>query len=306
MKPRTISCGWSILLLLVATAVPGRAAPFSAEVTNTSYGQTTTGTFHYQDKSCRLDLGEKDEQLLVIVDGQTGVTRLLSPPEKAYVEAGPGDPMSLANPFAAYAQFAKTKTVRTEGTELVGGVPCRKQVVFSGEEVFITGWVSDEFDVPLKVQIPVLKQTIELKNIKRGPQDPALFVLPAGYHLRVEEPEPQPEWVDQVAGAPVLAVPFEKRLAEGGIVRMRPQAGRWISIEGTNTGQGQGTFTQAPFKGGKYSGGGSMGAVIVDPGQSGTMTLGAQPDSTDEIIVRVGKGTITIKTAFVAPQPRGS
>jgi hypothetical protein len=304
MKPRTISCGCSILLLLVATAVPGFAAPFSAEVTDTSFGQTTTGTFHYQDKNCRLDLGDKDGQLLAIFDGQTGVTRLFSPPEKTYVEARPDDPMSLANPFSAYAQFAKTKTVRTEGAEFVGGVRCKKQVVFNGEEVFITGWVSDEFDVPLKVQIPALKQTIELKNIKRGPQDPALFATPAGYRLRVEEPARQPEWVGQVAGAPVLAVPFEKTLAEGGIVRLHPQAGRWLKIEGANAGKGEGSFTSAHFKGGKSLGPGEMFANIVNPGASGAIIDGTQPDGADEIIIRVGKGTLTIKTSFVAPQPR--
>jgi hypothetical protein len=307
MKTQTAVHVLSILLLLAPAAMPGFAASFSAELVDTRGGQTTTGTFNYQDKGCRLELGEKDRQLLVIVDGQTGVTRLLSPPEKTYVEAGPGEPMSLfANPFAAYAHFAKTKTVRTEGTDSVGGVPCKKQVVFSGEQVFLNAWVSDEFDVPLKVEIPVYGLTVELKNIKRGPQDPALFALPADYHLTVvkEEPEPQPEWVGQVAGAPVLAVPFEKTLAEGEIVRMRPQAGRWLEIEGTNAGQGEGSFTSVPFKGGKSLGPGEMNTTILDPGQSGAMTVGVEPDKADEMIVRVGKGTIKIKTAFVAPAPR--
>jgi hypothetical protein len=307
MKTPAIVRALSILMLLASAAMPGLAASFSADLVDTRGGQTTTGTFNCQDKSCRLELGEKDRQLLVIVDGQTGVTRLLSPPEKTYVEAGPGDPMSLfANPFAAYAQYAKTKTVRTEGTESVGDVPCKKQVVFSGEQVFLTAWVSDEFDVPLKVEIPVYGLTVELKNIKRGPQDPALFALPAGYQLTVvkEEPEPQPEWAGNVAAAPVLTPPFEKTLAAGGIVRMRPQAGRSIKIEGTNAGQGQATFTSAPFKGGKYLGGGSMGTVIVDQGDSGAMTDGVGPDTTDEIIVRVNQGTMKIKTEFVAP--RGS
>jgi hypothetical protein len=176
--------------------------------------------------------------------------------------------------------------------------------VSGGGQVFVTAWVSDEFALPLKVQTQLDGRTVELRNIKPGPQDPALFALPAGYKLTVvkEEPEPQPEWAGQVAAAPVLTPPFEKTLAEGGILRMRPKAGRWIAIEGTNTGKSQGTFTSAPFKDGKYLGGGSMGSVIVDPGDSGTMNVGAEPGKTDEIIVRVGQGTMKIKTAFVAPR----
>ena len=308
MKPRTYSLGWSVLSLLAAAAIPGRAAPFSADLADTRGGQTAIGTLRYQDKSYRWDFSDQGQQLVIMVDGQSGTMRLLHPSEKAYYEAGPSEPMSLfANPFSAYAFYAKTKEVRTEGAESVGGVTCKKQVVSGGGQVFVTAWVSDEFDLPLRVQTQLDGRTIELQNIKRGPQDPGLFVLPADYHLTVvkEEPEPQPEWAGQVAGAPVLAVPFEKTLTEGGIVRMRPQVNRWISVTGTTAGQGQGTFTLAPFKGGKYLGGGSMSSFTVDPKDSGTMTDGTGPDAADEIIVRVGQGTMTIKTAFVAPQRRG-
>ena len=99
--------------------------------------------------------------------------------------------------------------------------------------MFVTAWVSDEFDVPLKVQTQLDGRTVELRNIKRGPQDVALFAVPAVYKLVTIEPEPPPEWAKQVADAPVLTPPFEKTLAEGAIIRIRPQAGRRISLQGT-------------------------------------------------------------------------
>ena len=308
MKFRAIACRLSVPLLLVLAGATGRAAPFSAELVHTRGSQTTTGTFHYQDRSYRFDLTDNGQQLIVIFDGQSGVTRLLAPSEKSYVEAGAGEPMSLlANPFAAYAHLSKTESVRPEGTESVGGVPCQKQVVFSGEQVMLNAWVSDEFDVPLKVQIPAYEITVELKNLQRGPQDAALFALPAGYKLRVEEPEaePQPDWVGQVAKAPLLTPPCEKTLAEGDIIRLRTQAGRWISVEGTNTGKEQGSFTTLPFKGGKSPGASEMATTDVDPGDSGAMTVGAQPDTADELAVRVGKGSLKIKAAYVAPRGAG-
>lgn len=306
MKPRILSRGWFALLLLIAAAVPAPAAPFSADLVDTRDGQTTTGSFHYQDKSYRFDLGGPGQQLIVLVDGQSGVTRLLNPSEKAYIEAGPTEPMSLfANPFALYAQFAKTKEVRIEGTESVDGVPCQKRVVSSGEQVYVTGWVSEEFDLPLKIQTQLDGRVIELRNIRRGPQDPALFSLPADYHLTVvkEEPEPQPEWAGQVARAPLLGVPFERTLPEGGIVRLRPRAGRWVEIAGINVGKVQGSFTAAPFKGGKYTGGGSMGSLILDPGDSGAMSTGTQPGTADEIVIRVEQSAMKLKVSYVAPPP---
>ena len=309
MKTPTAVRVLSFCLLLASPAVSGLAASFSAELVDTRAGQTQTGPFHYQDKSYRFEVVENGQTLVILVDGPTGTMRLLNPAEKSYYEAGPTEPMSLfANPFALYARDSRASDVRTEGTESVGGVPCKKQVVSGGGQVFVTGWVADGFDLPLKVQTQLDGRTVELRNIKHGPQDPALFAVPAGYKLIVVEEErvPQPEWAGQVAGAPLLTPPFEKTLPEGGIVRLRPRAGRWVEIAGTNLGKAQGSFTMVPFKGGQSLGPGEMSTVILDPGDSGAMNTGARPETTDEIVIRVGEGTIKIKTAFVAPQSTGS
>lgn len=293
----------SLLFLLAALPASAAAAAFSAEMVDTQGEQTRTGSFHYQDKSMRFEIGDPGQALVLLVDGATGTTRLLSPAEKAYHEAGPGEPLSLfANPFAFFAQYAREKEVRTEGTESISGIPCRKQVVFSGEQVFVTGWVAEGYDVPLKIHVPLGDRTVELRNLKPGPQDAALFAVPAGYRLEVveERRDPQPEWAGRVASAPLLTPPFERSMAEGEIVRLRPQAGRGVSIEGTNAGSTQGSFTAAPFKGGQYIGGGSMSTVILDAGDSGAMTSGVTPDLTDELVIRVGQGTMKIRVAFVA------
>jgi hypothetical protein len=108
-----------------------------------------------------------------------------------------------------------------------------------------------------------------------------------------------------VKGAPLLTPPFEKTLTAGGIIRIRPQAGREIEIAGTNTGQGQGSFTSARFKGGKYLGDGSRSTVILDQGDSSGMTDPVGPDKADEIVVHVNQGTMKIKTAFVASRSMG-
>lgn len=298
----------SLLLLLALAAVPGRAASFSAELVDTRGGQTHTGPFNYQDKSYRYEVVENGQTLIIMVDGQSGTMRVVNPSEKAYYEAGPDDPMNrISNPFGTYAFYSRKAEVKAEGTEPIAGIVCTKQALSAHEQLFVRAWVSEEFGFPLKVEVPIFQRTVELRNIKRGPQDVALFAMPAGYKLVQvqQEEEPQPKWIGQVAAAPVLAVPFEKTLAAGGIVRMRPQAGRWIEIEGANAGPGQGTFTEAPFKHGKYTGDGSMSSFTVDPNNSGIMKVGTGPDQADEIVVCVDEGTLTIKTAFVAAPGSG-
>ena len=305
MMPRALASISSFALLLVPSAAPAPAVPFSADLVHTSGAQTSNGTFNYQDGNYRFELTSGGEKLTVLFDGRRAMTRILNAQEKAYVEAGPDDPRALfANPFSAYASLAKKNSERTEGTATVAGISCTKHVVFSGEQVLLTACVAAEFGVPLKIEIPVYRLAVELRNIKRGPQPPALFQLPAGYSLKADEPEPvrQPDWAAQVARAPKLAPPFERTMAEGNIVRVPTQAGRSIAIEGTNTGKGDGSFTAAPFKGGKSLGPGEMGTYDVSAGESGTMTVGAQPPNADEVVIRVGKGPLKVKVTYVAPR----
>ncbi len=305
MKFRTDACILLTPLLLALAPAAGRGAPFAADLALTSGGQTSNGTFNYQDKSYRFTLPQGSQQLIIQCDGRSGVTRVIAPAEKAYSEAAAGEPMAMfANPFSAYTHLSKTKTVRTDGTEAVAGIACTKRSLLEGEQVWVVGWVAEGYDVPLKVEIPLYGITAELRNIKAGPQDASLFTVPAGYQLKIQqaEEERQPDWVGQVARAPLVNLPVEKTLKEGGIVRVRTRAGRWVNVEGTNVGQGQASFTVLPFKGGKSLGTSEMATTDVDVGNPGAMSIGSQPKNADEIAIRVGAGTLKLKITYVAPQ----
>ncbi len=300
--PRATLC--VLLPLLTFAATVTHAAGFEADLVMTRSGQVTTGAFQSQDQNYRFDFVENGRKLIVIGDGQRGVTRLLAPAENSYAEARADEPMSLvANPFSAFAYLSRTKTVRNEGTETIAGVPCRKQVVLSGEQVWLTGWVSADFNVPLKVEIPIYALTVELKNIRQGPQDAALFAVPAGYRLNTPEPEPvrSPDWAASVADARLLTPPCEETVADGGIVRVRTQAGRSVKVDGTNLRTDEGSFTVLPFKGGKSLGTGEMATTMINGGDTGAITIGSQPKSADEIAIRVGSGPMKLKIAYVTP-----
>ena len=48
-----------------------------------------------------------------------------------------------------------------------------------------------------------------------------------------------------------------------------------------------------------------MGTVILDPGDSSSMNVGSSPPKTDELVIRVGEGTMKLKVTYVAPSRMG-
>lgn len=291
---------FSFVLFIAAAALPGRAASFSAELVDSRGGETRNGTFYFQDDSYRFELVENGQSIVVIWDAPKGVMRVLVPAEKAYYEVGPDEPMAIwGNPFAGYAFFARTKEVRTAGTEAVGGVPCTKQIVFSGEQVFVTAWRAEEFGFPLKVETTLDARTMEIRNIKRGPQDATLFALPADFKQVSTEAQP-PEWAAKVPDAPVVNPPFTRTLSAGEIIRMRPQADRQIRLQGTSANGALCAFTAIGFKDGRPLGDPSGNTVNLEADNEVTMTFSDSPAEADDIVVRVREGTPRITVSVVA------
>jgi hypothetical protein len=293
---------WSSVVISLATVSPAAAASFSAELLVNQRGESQVGSFYFQDKSYRFETVEGGQKLVVTGDGPTGTVRMLAPAEKFYYESGPDGPLSrLGSPFACYAYYARTKSVRIEGEEKIAGMACTKRVVFDGEQVFVTGWWSDEFEFPLKVEVPILAWTVELRNIQRGPQEPGLFAKPTGYVLRPnpgEEPEPVPEWGDQIAKAPVLSPPFERTLAKDGIVRIRPQAGRQVVLQAASPGKDECTVVAVGFKGGRPTSELSGNTCTINPDGPVTMTFSRGPAEIDEIVVRAIRGAVKISASW--------
>ena len=302
--------GFPLLFLLAVMAGPGRAASFSAELADTRGAQTRSGRFFFQDKSYRYEIVENGQPLVIMVDGKTGTMHVMVPAEKAFYAAGPNEVLArVSNPFGAYAYYASTKDVKTEGTEAIDGVPCTKQVVSGMGQVFAVAWVSQEFGFPLKVQTTLPERTLELRNIRRGPQDAALFTVPAEYkQLALNTEPPPPEWAGQVAGAPVLTPPFEKALKEGAIIRIRPLAGREISLQAAHAGGEASAFTAVGFKNGRPLGDVSGNTMNLSPGQDCTVVFTQGPDEADDYVVRIRTGSVKIRATFGggAPPARGA
>ena len=301
-------CGFPLLFLLAVTAGPGRAASFSAELADTQGGQTRTGRFFFLDTSYRYEIVENGQPLVIMVDGKTGTMHVMVPAEKAFYMAGPDEVLArMSNPFGAYAYYASKKDVKAEGTEAIDSVPCTKQVVSGMGQVFAVAWVSKEFDFPLKVQTTLPERTLELRNIRRGPQDAALFTVPADYkQIALNTEPPPPEWAGQVAAAPVLTPPFEKTLKAGAIIRIRPQAGQEISLQAAHAGGETSAFTAVGFKNGRPLGDVSGNTMNLSPGQDCKMVFTQGQDAADDYVVRIRTGSVKIRAAFGGGAAPGS
>ncbi|HLP07127.1 MAG TPA: hypothetical protein VK178_03110 [Opitutaceae bacterium] len=303
MKTHPVIRGLAFCLLAAIAPLPGATTQFSAEVVDTRPGGIKTGTFHYQDKSYRIELPEGGQRIAVVVDGTSGQMRLLALSDKQYSEAGAGEPLALyADPFALYASVAAKHKTRAEGSETVAGFKCTKQVVYEDEQVFATGWVSPEIPLPLKVEIPLYGRTIELRGIAPGAQDAALFALPTGFTvLREPEEEPLPDWAPQVAKAPELAPPFQKTFAAGSTIRLRPQGGRHIRIVGRSADGASCTFTSVGFKDGRPRANPIHEQMTIDGDTEVTTTRPESPTEADILVIRVSAGSVALKVEAVDP-----
>lgn len=300
MNPRTFAFWLSMLLFFsISLRVPCHAVSFSADMMDKKGEQTSKHPFQYQDKSYRFGVTENGRELIVMVDAAAQMTRILFPAEKLYYELKSDDIRgAVNNPFRVFSYLAEKNTVRTEAAELVSGLACKKQIVSMNGQDFLSAWVSQEFDFPIRIESPMDGSTVELQNIKREPQEPGFVSIPFGYTQAVEKTEPQPEWVSKVSDSPLLMPPFEKGLDEGGILRMLPKKGAQIRIEGSTPADKTTTFTSVPFKAGKPLYNPMENTSTLEDEGLVTVTLQESPEEADEIVVYVSRGHIDLKVSF--------
>ena len=110
---RRISFGWFTgMIVVLAMFAYGNAAPasqFTADMIQSDGGDTTTGKIYVKNSKYRMDQEEDGHQVFVIVDQTAGVTRVLMPEEKMYMEMGTQDFRSLMkDPFQGVKYTARS------------------------------------------------------------------------------------------------------------------------------------------------------------------------------------------------------
>ncbi len=181
----------ALMLLSLTLSQTALCGGFVADMVEQSAADTITSRIFVQDSTYRIETVQDGMQLVILVDQRANLTRVCIMDEKAYVEMASDDIRSMMNdPFQGLKGTLETPGAEHKilGTEKVAGVECTKHVILWGDSPFYTYYVSDEYELPLKIVRGDSEKVIELTNIEQKELDPAIFVVPDGFS-KVEEPD---------------------------------------------------------------------------------------------------------------------
>ncbi|BBO69448.1 hypothetical protein DSCA_33780 [Desulfosarcina alkanivorans] len=170
--------------------------------------------------------------LPTIHNRNTGVTWGLMPQMHQYVEETDPVKTMVMNPVVGWEHRRKYMTGTPAGTEMVAGYPCDVvEYREAGKDaVAYRVWTSQSLAFTVKTVSYATNgnATMALRNIKEGPQDDALFSIPAGY----SKVGPGAKGADSSAGQTEKEKPSPA--ASGNIVFILDASGSmWGQVEGT-------------------------------------------------------------------------
>ena len=154
----------------------GYAADFSADIVSVSSEGSFTGKIYVSGDKSRVEMPEAD----TISRLDKNVTWILMPSEKMYMEQPVNARTAASTQEKVYGEIERI----AEGKETVNGMPTTKYRVTSevaGKRETIFQWIDDGSRFPVKSAAIDNSWSSEFKNIQTGPQDQALFEIPADY-----------------------------------------------------------------------------------------------------------------------------
>ena len=195
---------WGVLLLAASAAFAQmpQPQPFSADMTSTrSNGEKMTGKWHFSLPDARLDMTSMPQSdrrngsamfgnVSMIINGTAETTYMLMPQQQMYMElhgtrqdsmSSGLRPLLLLRSGTGPCSERADMTCKQVGTETVNGRSCEKWE-FTNKKTNAKGtmWIDQKLHFPIKA-VDDGGTVTEFTNIKEGPQDPALFKVPAGY-----------------------------------------------------------------------------------------------------------------------------
>ncbi len=171
----------SLLLPNLASADAPPFTPdkqFSADqVITTKSGMTVTSKIYMNDGKARSKMNTQGMQVISIIRPDEKKMFMVMPSQKM-VMAMNLDEKTTAQINAASGDDGKFETV---GPETMDGVACTKYKMTTKDNKVFFWWVNTATKAPVKIAADDGSITLDWKNYKAGPQDPALFEPPKDY-----------------------------------------------------------------------------------------------------------------------------
>ncbi|MGM0787210.1 MAG: DUF4412 domain-containing protein, partial [Thermodesulfobacteriota bacterium] len=174
----------SFLVFLLILSTPClNAAQFTADMLQAREGQTSKCKLYVKNERYRMEMQQGGAEFIVLVNRETGITRVLMPEEKKYIQMKNTSARSqMNNPFESFRHSSKKYESEDLGREEFKGFDCSKVLVGSGEQDLFTAWISKELEFPLKIIFHLQQgMLVELENIRQGQVDAGLFDVPKDY-----------------------------------------------------------------------------------------------------------------------------
>lgn len=185
---RSAYCGVALLLIILAGLPLLAQVPssFSSDMKFASpKGTSGTGKLYFAGQKVRMEMIAQGHNSIMISDRSLKIAYIVMPQQKMYMEMSTDRPGPQRGPnWQAYDAASPCKTLSNTtcekiGTEVVDGRMCNKWK-FTGSSSSSTVWIDQKNGIPIRT-LTSDGTTMELTNIKEGPQSASLFEVPAGY-----------------------------------------------------------------------------------------------------------------------------
>jgi hypothetical protein len=171
--------GYYVLITVIGASVLAGicyAADFSADIISSAPEGTFKAKMYVSQDKSRTDV----EGTSTIARMDKHIIWVLMKDQKMYME----QPLDVRTAVSVSDKVDGEISRTAEGREKINGMACTKyRVEFEsrGIKTAIFQWIDDSHHVPVKTAAIDGSWSSEFKDIRIGPQDPALFEIPAGY-----------------------------------------------------------------------------------------------------------------------------
>jgi len=186
---RGVAVALTAMLMVVGIAVPGSAQ----KITDYTADQVVIGANGKVEQESKLSVAGDRIRIDKVVPADAKMSFIYRKDLKQAVTINPGKKTYFEGPLdekafsAALGLPAAATAERAAGEEAVSGFACAKkeldmEIDFKKAKKTVTStvWASDRLNLPLRVKTPE-GQVLELRNIKEGKVDAALFDSPKDF-----------------------------------------------------------------------------------------------------------------------------
>jgi hypothetical protein len=218
---------------------------FTADMVQKINTRRIEGKIFVKGNEYRMDIKEGEENISILVNGESGKHTVLVHSQKAAHEYLKTSNKSLSNnPFENFNYLFEQASPDTTGSEVINGYECAKIEIFKDNKKLLTAWVSDTLNWPIKIVSEVKpRKDVDLSNIKEGEVVKGnLFKVPKEYKFfpiketKKEKPEFKEEKKEPVDIRKMKETVLKKledngieRETEGGKIEVRQFGGTIVS-----------------------------------------------------------------------------